>query len=96
MCDPFFMLILIENLGSEYIVWDKAATIRFKRPGRGRVHADFSISEEVIHQIKQDLNPGGKIEKTFTVQVKDREDQVIAEVEKLLYIKRKELKDSNT
>ena len=33
MCDPFFMLILVNNLGSGYIVWDKAATIRFKKPG---------------------------------------------------------------
>ena len=32
--DPFYMIMLIRNLGSEYIVWDKAATIRFKKPGK--------------------------------------------------------------
>jgi hypothetical protein len=41
MCDPFFMLILINNLGPDYIVWDKAATIRFKKPGKGLVQAVF-------------------------------------------------------
>jgi acyl-coenzyme A thioesterase PaaI-like protein len=41
MTDPFFMLMPIENLGPEYIVWDKAATIRFKKPGRGKVRASF-------------------------------------------------------
>ena len=37
MTDPFYMLMLIENLGRDYIVWDKAATIRFRKPGKGKV-----------------------------------------------------------
>src|SRR6266508_3226810 len=43
MVDPFYMLMLIQNLGSEYIVWDKAATIRFRKPGRGTVRAKFRL-----------------------------------------------------
>lgn len=39
MTDPFFMLMLIENLGKDYVVWDKSASIRFKKPGRGTVSA---------------------------------------------------------
>jgi len=45
MADPFFMVMLIENLGKDYIVWDKAATIRFKKPGRGKMSAGFRLSE---------------------------------------------------
>src|SRR3954471_228439 len=41
MTDPFYMLMLIENLGRDYIVWDKSATIRFRRPGKGTVVAKF-------------------------------------------------------
>src|SRR5208282_1249110 len=48
MTDPFFMLMLIQNLGKDYIVWDKAASIRFKKPGRGTVFANFRLSEEQI------------------------------------------------
>src|SRR3954463_10481879 len=45
MADPFYMLMLIENLGRDYIVWDKAATIRFRRPGRGRMTAEFRLTD---------------------------------------------------
>src|SRR5689334_18498320 len=43
MCDPFYMLMLIHILGPEYIVWDKAAAIRFKKPGKGVVKASFRL-----------------------------------------------------
>ena len=90
MTDPFFMVMLIENLGKDYIVWDKSATIRFKRPGRGTVTASFSLSDQQIDEIKQALNAEKKIERVFTVEVKDESGTVIAEVEKLLHIRRKD------
>src|ERR1035438_10526109 len=71
MADPFYMLMLIENLGRDYIVWDKSATIRFKKPGRGMVFANFRVSEEEIREIKQALNSQDKIERSFRVEVKD-------------------------
>lgn len=89
MCDPFFMLILIENLGRDYIVWDKAASIRFKKPGKGRVRAEFSISNETIDEIKKTLQNGGKMERNFLAQVIDEQGDCVAEVDKLLYIRRK-------
>ena len=90
MTDPFFMVMLIENLGQDYIVWDKSATIRFKRPGRGTVSASFRLSDQQIDEIKQALNAEKKIERVFTVEVKDESGTVIAEVEKLLHIPRKD------
>ena len=90
MTDPFFMVMLIENLGPDYIVWDKSATIRFKRPGRGTVTASFRLSDQQIDEIKQALNAEKKIERVFTVEVKDESGTVIAEVEKLLHIRRKD------
>jgi hypothetical protein len=89
MCDPFFMLILIENLGPGYIVWDKAATIRFKKPGRGKVRAHFHIDEAKIEEIKKQLETEYKVEPTFQTQVLDEEGVVIAEVDKLLYVRKK-------
>jgi hypothetical protein len=90
MTDPFLMVMLIENLGQDYIVWDKSATIRFKRPGRGTVSASFRLSDQQIDEIKQALNAEKKIERVFTVEVKDESGTVIAEVEKLLHIRRKD------
>lgn len=90
MTDPFFMLMLIENLGEQYTVWDKSASIRFKKPGRGTVSASFRLSDEQIEEIKQALNTREKIERTFVVEVRDESGSVIAEVEKLLHVRRKD------
>jgi len=90
MTDPFLMIMLIENLGKQYIVWDKSATIRFKKPGKGTVFASFRLSDQQIEEIKQALESQEKIERTFLVQVKDESGNVIAEVEKLLHIRRKD------
>jgi hypothetical protein len=89
MCDPFFMLILINNLGPDYIVWDKAATIRFKKPGKGLVKAVFHIPKERIEEIRAQADANGKIEPQFQTVVTDAEGNVIAEVDKLLYVRKK-------
>ncbi len=90
MCDPFFMLILINNLGPDYIVWDKAATIRFKKPGTGLVKAIFHVPEERIEEIRAQVQAQGKVEPQFQALVKDADGNVIAEVDKLLYVRKKE------
>lgn len=87
MCDPFFMLILIEALGRGYVVWDKAATIRFRRPGKGTVRATFHIPQERVEEIRAAADRGEKVEPVFTVEVLDEQDAVVAEVEKLLYVR---------
>jgi acyl-coenzyme A thioesterase PaaI-like protein len=89
MCDPWFMLILIRQLGADYTVWDKAASIQFKKPGKGTVRARFHISPERVEEIRKDADAQTKIEPTFVVDVVDTEGQVIARVEKLLYVRRK-------
>ena len=90
MCDPFFVLLLLERIGPGYTVWDKAATIRFRRPGRGEVSALFHIPEERADAIRAEADRLGKAEPLFTVEVKDRQGRVVAEVEKLLHVRPKE------
>ncbi|HYU32614.1 MAG TPA: DUF4442 domain-containing protein [Thermoanaerobaculia bacterium] len=89
MCDPFYMLILVQQLGRDYIVWDKAATIRFRRPGKGTVRATFHIPPDQIAEIRAAADRDGKVEPVFTVEVRNAEGEVVAEVEKLLYVRRK-------
>jgi acyl-coenzyme A thioesterase PaaI-like protein len=89
MCDPWFMLILMRTLGPDYIVWDKAASIQFLQPGRGTVMALFHIPQEHIAEIRLEADGGQKIEPTFGVDVLDAQGQVIAHVEKILYVRRK-------
>ncbi|HSG40900.1 MAG TPA: DUF4442 domain-containing protein, partial [Thermoanaerobaculia bacterium] len=94
MCDPFFMLMLMDALGRGYIVWDKAATIRFRRPGKGTVSARFHIPPERVEEIRAAADANGKVEPVFTVEVTDEKGEVVAEVEKLLYVRRKDIKDT--
>ena len=89
MTDPFYMLMLIENLGRDYIVWDKSANIRFRRPGRGRLTAQFRLSEVQLAEIWRLLEISEKIEPTFTVEIKDDAGEVVAVVEKLIQVRRK-------
>ena len=55
MADPFYMLMLMANLGPDYIVWDKAASIRYRKPGKGTVRAEFRLSESQIEDIREKL-----------------------------------------
>ncbi len=89
MCDPFFMLMLMHALGEEYIVWDKAAQIQFIKPGRGTVTATFHMPQERVDEIRAAADRGEKIEPTFMVEIVDEQDQVVARVEKLLYVRKK-------
>ncbi len=89
MTDPFYMAMLIENLGSDYVVWDKAATIRFKRPGRGLVTAHFRLGQADLDRIKAEVAEKGRSQPTFQVLVKNEQDEVVAEVDKLLSVKPK-------
>jgi Domain of unknown function (DUF4442) len=90
MTDPFYMLMLIENLGSAYVVWDKSATIRFRKPGRGKVRAEFRLGEDVIAEIRAAAEREGKIERQFAVEVKNENGEVVAEVTKVLHVRKKE------
>jgi acyl-coenzyme A thioesterase PaaI-like protein len=89
MCDPFFMLLVIPALGPEYVVWDKTATIRFLRPGRGTVRATFHVPEDRIEEIRRDADKAASVEPHFTAQVIGEDGQVVAEVEKVLYVRRR-------
>jgi hypothetical protein len=89
MADPFYMLMLMENLGRDYIVWDKAASIRFRKPGKGRVKAEFRLTDAQLDEIREKLKIQEKFEPTFLVEVKDETGDVVAEVQKVIYIRRK-------
>jgi hypothetical protein len=91
MCDPFFVLILAERLGSGYIVWDKAATIHFKQPGRGTVRARFEIAAERMEEIRHEADEQGKSQPMFIADVVDQTGAIVATVEKVISVRRNEI-----
>ncbi len=92
MCDPFFMFILLHHLKQDHIVWDKAAKIDFVRPGKGKVKAVFKIEPEEIEFIKRRALQEFKQQPVFKCEVVDEKNEVIARLEKTLYIRRKDAK----
>jgi Domain of unknown function (DUF4442) len=87
--DPIYMIMLIKNLGKDYIVWDKSATIRFKKPGKETLFADFKITQEDLEEIKIQLETSKSIDKIYKVELKDKSGVVHCIVEKTLYIAKK-------
>lgn len=89
MTDPFYMLMILNLLGKEYIVWDKSASIRYKIPAKGIVYAKFQVSVDQLENIHQGVNQDGKAESEFIVSITDSNGNVVAEVKKLIYVTKK-------
>lgn len=89
MTDPFFAIMLIYNLGGDYLIWDKAGSIEYVAPGRGTVSAHFHLSQKRIDDIRDQAAGGGKILPEFEVSVKDEAGTVVARVRKTLYVRLK-------
>ena len=90
MTDPFFALMILRNLGPDYIVWDKARYIEYHKPARSDVFARFRLAPSAIARARSGTARGDKYEPTFTVSVVDTRGVVVAEVSKTLYIRRRE------
>jgi len=89
MTDPFYALLIRENLPEKVVVWVKSAQIRFVRPGRGSVLAEFHLSEETLEKIHRDLMERGKAEPSFQIEVKDLDGKTVALVEQVVSVKKK-------
>ncbi|MNJ54756.1 DUF4442 domain-containing protein [Pseudomonas sp. DG56-2] len=89
MVDPFYMLMLIELLGREYIVWDKAASIDFIAPGKGPVFADLRIGDELLADIREHTAGGKKYLPKLQVDIRDAAGELVAQVDKTLYVRLK-------
>jgi hypothetical protein len=96
MIDPFYMLMLMQVLGREYIVWDKAAAIEFLKPGRGTVSAHFLLSDQMIADIRRATAGGAKYLPRFSVDIMDEAHERVAQGFKTLYIRRKSGPDNTT
>lgn len=87
--DPFYMIMLIKNLGPGYVVWDKAATIRFRKPGKSTLTATFVIDDAELAAIHEALATAPSVDRVYKVALVDAEGVVHAEVEKVVYIRRR-------
>ena len=85
--DPFFMIMLIHRLGPGYEVWDKGATIRFRKPGRTALTARLRLPDGEEEAIRQALQGARSVDRTYRVELVDQGGQVHAEVDKVVYVR---------
>ena len=84
--DPMYMLMLINILGKDFVVWDKAASIKFVRPGKSTIYAHFVLTQDYVTTVKSEVTAAGEKDYLLEVQLKDAEGQVIAVVQRTVYI----------
>jgi acyl-coenzyme A thioesterase PaaI-like protein len=87
--DPIYMIMLIKNLGPDYIVWDKSATVRFRKPGRTTLHARFIVTAEELDEIRTLLQTAERTDRTYRIELIDADGTVHAEVDKIIHVRRR-------
>jgi len=91
MIDPHIMLMLMNILGKDYIVWDKAAEIDFIRPGTGTVTAEIKITDEMLADIKANTDSGDKYLPSYPVEILNESGELVCKVIKTIYIRKKNI-----
>lgn len=89
MTDPFWMIMVLECLGPDFIVWDKAAQIDFVAPGKEDVYAEFTLDDTVLDELRAAATNGEKVLRWFDVDVKTADGVIVTHVRKQLYVRRK-------
>jgi acyl-coenzyme A thioesterase PaaI-like protein len=87
--DPLYMLMLIHRLRKDYVVWDKPASIEFKKPGRETLHARFIVTDEELAAIRYALETQRSVDRSYTIDLTDSSGTVCATVEKVIYIRKR-------
>ena len=87
--DPLYMIMLMKCLGRDYVVWDKSATIRFRKPGRSTLYARFLLDDSELAAIRSATSTGDPVDRTYNVDLTDADGVVHASVEKIIYVRRK-------
>ena len=90
MTDPFYMVMLHHALGEGFVVWDKAGSIRFRRPGLTTVRAHFELTDERLAEIRAALERDGTYDAVFPVEVVDPLGELVCTVERVVYCATKE------
>jgi acyl-coenzyme A thioesterase PaaI-like protein len=96
MADPWWMILVMERLGRDFIVWDKAGTIDFIAPGRGDVIAEFSLDDETVDALRAEALHAGKALRWFETEIRDESGTLVARVRKQIHVQRKRAKPSST
>ena len=89
MTDPFWMIMVLRQMGGDYRVWDQAGDIQFLKPGKGTVVAEFKLDQAVVDELQAAAAGGEKVLRWFEVDVRNPAGETVARVRKQIYVRRK-------
>ncbi|MGY1550774.1 DUF4442 domain-containing protein [Microbacterium sp. A588] len=89
MTDPYFFMLVMHQLGRDYVVWDTRGEIEFLKPGRGVLTAHFHVPKEKADQLRERAAGGTKVLEWFETEITDRDGDVVARVRREVYIREK-------
>ena len=89
MTDAFYPLLLMHQLGTDYVVWDKACEIEFRAPGTGSVFAEFEMPRDVVESIRAQAEGGAKVLRWFETDLHLADGTVVAHARRQVYVRRK-------
>lgn len=89
MCDPWWALLLIHRLGTDYVVWDRKAEITYVAPGRSRVFGRFEVGDDDVAAVREETAPGGRCLRWFSTALVDRSGSTVARISKQVYVRRR-------
>lgn len=89
MTDPYFFMLVMHQLGRDYVIWDTKGEIEFVKPGRGVLTARFEVSSERVADVRRRARGGAKVLEWFETDIVDRSGDVVAHVRREVYIREK-------
>jgi acyl-coenzyme A thioesterase PaaI-like protein len=88
--DPLYAILIKVGLGRGYIVWDKAGSIRYRKPGRTALYAECSVSQEELERLRTRLMTEPSVDLEYEIELTDAEGTVHASILRTIYVARKE------
>ncbi|BDZ38959.1 PaaI family thioesterase [Microbacterium suwonense] len=89
MTDPYFFMLVMHQLGRDYVVWDTRGEIEFVKPGRGVLTAEFSVPKTRAQELRERARGGVKVLEWFETVITDADGDVVARVRREVYVREK-------
>lgn len=89
MTDPYFFMLVMHQLGRDYVVWDTRGEIEFVKPGRGVLTAHFQVSPAQVAELRERAKGGAKVLEWFETEITDAAGDTVARVRREVYVREK-------
>jgi hypothetical protein len=87
--DPIYMTMIAWHLGRDYIAWDRAATIDFRKAGRSALFSRFKLDPADVAAIRSELETTERVERVYDVVLFDSAEVVHASFRKTIVIRKR-------